>query len=163
MEVLDELGYPVSNDSMIDGLKEVEWPGRLEMVCSSPRVVLDGAHNPAAALVLKNSLEKEFQYRHLILLVGMMKDKDIKSILHLLAPLADHLILTRPHIDRAALPALLKKKLGKDGKKAEIVEDLEEAIERGLSVTRGEDLLCITGSLYTVGEARTYFRPGERS
>ena len=83
-----------------------------------------------------------------------MKDKDIKSTLHLLAPLAEHLILTRPHIDRAAHPALLKKILGRDGKKAEIVEDLEEAIERGLSVTQEEDLLCVTGSLYTVGEAR---------
>ena len=162
MEVLDDLGYPVSNDAMIEGLKEVEWPGRLEMVCSSPRVVLDGAHNPAGALVLKESLGKEFQYRHLILLLGVMKDKDIKSILHLLAPLADHLILTRPHYDRAASPALLKKTLGGSGKKAEIVEDLEAAIEKGLSMTQDEDLLCIAGSLYTVGEARAYFRPGER-
>ena len=162
-EVLDDLGYPVSNDAMIEGLKEVEWPGRLEMVCSSPRVVLDGAHNPAGALVLKESLGKEFQYRHLILLLGVMKDKDIKSILHLLAPLADHLILTRPHYDRAASPALLKKTLGRSGKKAEVVEDLEEAIEKGLSMTQDEDLLCITGSLYTVGEARAYFRPRERS
>ena len=163
MEVLDDLGYPVSNDAMIEGLKEVEWPGRLEMVCSSPRVVLDGAHNPAGALVLKESLGKEFQYRHLILLLGVMKDKDIKSILHLLAPLADHLILTRPHYDRAASPALLKKTLGGSGKKAEIVEDLEAAIEKGLSMTQDEDLLCIAGSLYTVGEARAYFRPRERS
>jgi len=163
MEVLDDLGYPVSNDAMIEGLKEVEWPGRLEMVCSSPRVVLDGAHNPAAALVLKDSLEKEFEYRYLLLLVGMMKDKDIKSFLHLLAPLADHLILTRPHNDRAASPTLLKEALGKSGKKAEIVEDLEEAIEKGVSMTKEENLFCITGSLYTVGEARAYFRPGERS
>jgi dihydrofolate synthase/folylpolyglutamate synthase len=49
--------------------------------------------------------------------------------------------------------------LGKNGKRAEIVEDLKEAIERGLSITGQEDLLCITGSLYTVGEARAYFHP----
>ena len=163
MEVLDDLGYRVSNDAMIEGLKEVEWPGRLEMVCSSPRVVLDGAHNPAAALVLKEALEKEFQYEHLILLVGMMKDKDVKSFLHLLAPLADHLILTQPHNDRAAPPTVLKAALGKSGKKAEMAEDLEKAIEKGLSMTKEEDLLCISGSLYTVGEARAYFRPKERS
>jgi dihydrofolate synthase/folylpolyglutamate synthase len=163
MEILDGLGYRVSNDAMTEGLKEVEWPGRLEMVCRSPRVVLDGAHNPAGALVLKESLEKEFQYRHLILLIGVMKDKDIKLILHLLAPLADHLILTRPHTDRAAPPALLKKALARNGRRVEIVEDFEKAIEKGLSITKEEDLLCITGSLYTVGEARAYFRPGERS
>ena len=163
MEVLDDLGYPVSNEAMIEGLKEVEWPGRLETVCSSPKVILDGAHNPAGALVLKEALEKEFSYNHLILLVGMMKDKDIRSMLHLLAPLADHLILTRPHLDRAASPTLLKKALGKDGGKAEIVEDLKEAINKGLAMTKEEDLLCITGSLYTVGEARSHFLPREGS
>jgi len=163
MEVLDDLGYRVSNDAMIEGLKQVEWPGRLEMVCSSPRVVLDGAHNPAAALVLKEALEKEFQYKHLILLIGMMKDKDVKSFLRLLAPLADHLILTKSHNDRAAPPTVLKAALGKNEKKAEIAEDLEKAIEKGLSMTKEEDLLCISGSLYTVGEARAYFRPKERS
>ena len=159
MEVLEDLGYRVSTDAMIDGVREVEWPGRLEMVSSSPAVILDGAHNPAGALVLKEALEKEFQFEHLILVIGIMKDKDIRSMLHLLAPLADHIILTRPHTDRATPPSLLKKMLGRSGKKAEIVEDLNEAIRRGLSLVQKEGLLCITGSLYTVGEARAYFRP----
>ena len=108
---------------------------------------------------MKESLEQEFKYNHLILLIGVMKDKDIKSMLHLLAPLADHIILTRPHNDRAATPALLKEALGQNGKKAEIIEDLKEAIKRGFSMAEGEDLLCITGSLYTVGEARAYLYP----
>jgi dihydrofolate synthase/folylpolyglutamate synthase len=133
------------------------------MVASSPNVVLDGAHNPAGALILKEFLEKEFKYQHLILLIGVMKDKDIESILHLLAPLADHVILTKPNNDRAASPEILKKALGRDGKRAEIIEDLKEAIGRGLSITGQEDLLCITGSLYTVGEARAYFHPQEGS
>jgi dihydrofolate synthase/folylpolyglutamate synthase len=159
MEVLEDLGYRVSTDAMIDGLREVDWPGRLEMVSSSPRVILDGAHNPAGVLAIQESLEKEFQYQHLILLIGIMKDKDIQSMLHLLAPLADHIILTRPQTDRAASPDLLKKLLGRNGKKAEVIENLKEAIEKGLSLTQKEDLLCITGSLYTVGEARAYFHP----
>jgi dihydrofolate synthase/folylpolyglutamate synthase len=163
MEVLEDLGYPVSTAAMIDGLKEVDWPGRLELISSSPKVLLDGAHNPAGVLVLKESLEKDFQYHRLILLVGIMKDKDIRSMLHLLAPLADHIILTQPHTDRATPPALLKEALDRNGKKAEIAEDLKEAIERGLSLTQKDDLLCITGSLYTVGEARAYFLPQRES
>jgi dihydrofolate synthase/folylpolyglutamate synthase len=159
MEVLEDLGYRVSTEAMIDGLREVDWPGRLEMVSSSPNVILDGAHNPAGALVLKEFLENEFQYEHLILLIGIMKDKDIQSMLHLLAPLADRIILTRPHTDRATPPSLLKRALGQNGNKAEIAEDLNDAIERGLSLTKKEDLLCITGSLYTVGEARAFFHP----
>jgi folylpolyglutamate synthase/dihydropteroate synthase len=58
---------------------------------------------------------------------------------------------------------LLKKALDRNGKKAEIAEDLKEAIERGLFLTQKEDLLCITGSLYTVGEARAYFHPTRES
>ena len=158
-EVLEGLGYPLSIDAMVEGLREAEWPGRLERVSSSPQIILDGAHNPAGALVLKESLEKEFKYHHLILLIGVLKDKDAKSILHLLAPLADHIILTRPHNDRAAPPALLKEALGENGKRVEIIEDLKAAIKKGRSLAKGEDLLCITGSLYTVGEARAYFYP----
>jgi dihydrofolate synthase/folylpolyglutamate synthase len=159
MEILDDLGYRVSNDAMTEGLKEVDWPGRLEVVCSAPRVLLDGAHNPDGALSLKESLEKDFQYHHLILLIGIMKDKDVHSILHSLSPLADRIILTRPGTDRAASPALLRKALGRNGKKAEVIEDFRKAIDRGLSLTGEEDILCITGSLYTVGEARSYFLP----
>jgi dihydrofolate synthase/folylpolyglutamate synthase len=159
MEILDDLGYRVSNDAMTEGLKEVDWPGRLEVVCSSPRVLLDGAHNPDGALSLKESLEKDFQYHHLVLLIGIMKDKDVHSILHSLSPLADHIIFTRPGTDRAASPALLRKALGRNGKKAEVIEDFRKAIDRGLSLTSEEDILCITGSLYTVGEARSYFLP----
>ncbi len=92
-----------------------------------------------------------------------MKDKDVLSILHSLSPLADHIILSRPHTIRAASPGSLKEALGRNGKKAEVIEDLNEAIDRGLSLTGEEGLLCITGSLYTVGEARTYFLSGEGS
>jgi dihydrofolate synthase/folylpolyglutamate synthase len=159
LEILDDLGFRISNDAMAEGLKEVDWPGRLEMICSSPQVLLDGAHNPEGALSLRASLEKEFQYQHLILLIGIMKDKDIQAILHFLSPLADQIILTRPATDRAASPSFLRKALGQNGKKAEVIEDLREAIDRGLSLTGKGDLLCITGSLYTVGEARTYFLP----
>lgn len=162
MEVLDELGYVVSNEAMINGLNRVEWPGRLEMVCSSPKVFLDGAHNPAGALVLKESLQKEFEYNRLILIVGIMRDKNYKFILRTLAPIADHLILTQPNIPRAASPELLQKALERNGEKAEIVQGVEKAIDRGLSMASSEDLLCITGSLYTVGEARAYFLPKEK-
>ena len=129
------------------------------MVSSSPRVVLDGTHNPAGTLVLKESLEKEFQYRRLILLIGILKDKDFRTILRTLTPLADHVILSRPHLERATPVSLLEKALKENGKKVEAIEDLEEAIQRGLSLTGEEDLLCITGSLYMVGEAKAYFHP----
>jgi dihydrofolate synthase/folylpolyglutamate synthase len=157
MEILEELGYTVSTKAMIEGLKDVDWPGRLEVVRSAPQVVLDGAHNPAGAKVLKDSLEKEFQYRRLILLIGIMKDKKYETMLHTLTPLADHVILSRPNTVRAASPSSLKKSIGQNGKRVEVIDDLKEAIGRSLSMAGEEDLVCITGSLYTVGEAKAYF------
>lgn len=160
IEVLDELGYRVSNDAMIEGLREVDWPGRLEMVRSSPRVLLDGAHNPDGALSLREALEKEFHYHRLILIIGIMRDKDFHSILHSLSPIADHIILTQPGTDRAASPDVLRRALGRNGKKVEVIQDLRQAIGRGLSLAGDDDLLCITGSLYMVGEARSHLVPG---
>ncbi len=160
MEILEDLGYPVSTEAMIGGLREVHWPGRLEMIRSSPRVILDGAHNPAGARALREALETEFHYDRLILLFGIMKDKDMKTILQTLAPLADRILLSRPHTERASSPDRLLRELGTMGKKAEVIEDLPAAIDRGLSLTRPGDLFGITGSLYTVGEARDYLLPG---
>ena len=158
MEVLEDLGYPVSTEAMMEGLRDVRWPGRLEMVSSSPRVILDGAHNPAGALVLRESLEEEFQFNRLILLMGIMKDKDIKSILQTLAPLADHIILSRPHTERASSPSQLLESLGDKWEERQRSSRIFPGpSKRGLSMTQKEDLLCITGSLYTVGEARDYF------
>ena len=162
MEVLEELGYTVSTEAMVEGLGNVDWPGRLEIVSPSPRVVLDGAHNPAGAKALRTSLEEDFRYRRLILLVGIMKDKDFGTMLRTLAPLADRVILSKPKTARAASPASLNDAVGGGGK-SEVVEDLQEAIRKGLSMTGPEDLLCITGSLYTVGEARAYFLSKEKT
>jgi dihydrofolate synthase/folylpolyglutamate synthase len=158
-EILEELGFPVSTSAMVEGLQSVEWPGRFELVASSPRVILDGAHNPAGAVALRESLKEEFPYRRLILLIGILKDKDFRTILRTLTPLADHVILSKPHLDRAAPVSLLEKALKENGKTVEGIEDLGEAIKRGLSLTGEEDLLCITGSLYVVGEAKAYFHP----
>jgi dihydrofolate synthase/folylpolyglutamate synthase len=158
-EMLEQLGYPVSTSAMVEGLRSVEWPGRFEQVASSPRVILDGAHNPAGAIALRESLKEESSYRRLILLIGILKDKDFKTILRTLTPLADHIILSKPHFDRAAPVSLLEKAMKENGKTVEAIEDLEEAIQRGLSLTGTEDLLCITGSLYMVGEAKAYFHP----
>ena len=106
--------------------------------------------------MLRESLEQEFRFRRLILLIGILKDKDIQGILQTLAPLADHIILSKPRVERAASVTSLRKALGQNRTKAEIVEDLHEAITKGLSLTGEEDLLCITGSLYMVGEAKVF-------
>lgn len=157
IEVLEELGYRISVEAIMEGLRTVRWPARFETIRSAPKVVVDGAHNPAGIESLREALKEGSPYRRLILLVGIMKDKPFQAMLRILSPLADHIILSRPSIERAAAPHCLWKAMGENRGKAEVVEDLREAIERGLSMTEEEDLFCITGSLYTAGEALSYF------
>ncbi len=89
-----------------DGLATVKWPGRLEMIKDDPPLLIDGAHNPAAAVALSRALENTFlkQYKGIILVLGIMGDKDIEGIMKPLLPLASEIILTSPHYERAAPP-----------------------------------------------------------
>jgi dihydrofolate synthase/folylpolyglutamate synthase len=155
-EMLMEMGFPLKEEHLRNGLAETKWPGRLERVGDSPPILLDGAHNPGATRVLKKALEEEFPHRRLILVLGIMGDKEIGKMMSNLVPLADLLILTRPDMERAASLELLRKYASPWKKPALEIADVGGAVEKARSVAEREDLVVVTGSLYTVGEARAY-------
>ena len=111
LEVLEEDGYDITESAVRKGLKNIFWPGRLEIVSKRPLIVLDCAHNPAGAAVLKHALQREFNYKRLFLILGIMADKDMKGIISTLAPIADTVILTRPKTERAASLEMLYKEI----------------------------------------------------
>lgn len=155
-EGLMEAGIPLKEDHLRKGLAETRWPGRLELIGDSPRVLLDGAHNPAATRVLKKSLQEDFPRRRLILVLGVMADKQIPRMMSHLAPLADLLILTRPRMDRAATLELLRTHASPFGKPMAEVVEVGSAVQYALGRAEKEDLVVVSGSLFTVGEARAY-------
>ncbi len=155
-EVLMENGFRMEEDPLRKGLAETRWPGRLELVGTGPRILLDGAHNRGAAKVLKANLGKDFPRRRLILILGIMADKEIPMIMESLVPLSDRLILTRPRMDRAASLEILHSHASHFGKPIVEVGDVSSAVERALSQAGEEDLIVVSGSLFTVGEARGY-------
>jgi len=155
-EVLIEGGFSLDEEHLRKGLAETKWPGRLEMIGDSPRILLDGAHNPGAAEVLKKSLKGNFSRRRLILVLGIMADKEIPKMMTHLVPLADLLILTRPRMDRAASPALLRSHASSFGKPMVEVAEVSAAVKYALAEAEKEDLIVISGSLFTVGEARAF-------
>jgi len=156
IEILIRKGYEVPDSAIYQGLKEVNWPGRLEVIRENPIVVLDGAHNPIAASCLRQALLSEFSFHNLILVVGIMRDKDIKGMFKRLIPLSDKLILTKPDYERAADPHYLYELGALYQKNMTISQPVDEAVRLALSMAHQQDLICITGSLYTVGEARKY-------
>jgi len=108
---------------------------------------------------LAQAISHDFDFKRLILVVGIMEDKDIKHILAEIVPLAHTVLYTRPDYYRAANPQDIMKAAKEFNKDGEVYVPLSKAIEQAREVADPKDLIVITGSLYTVGEAKSYFDP----
>ncbi|MEE9543398.1 MAG: cyanophycin synthetase, partial [Thermodesulfobacteriota bacterium] len=152
--ILTESGFTCTDEELRRGLTNVSWPGRCELVRESPKVVLDCAHNESAAKALASTLD-EFPRSRLILVIGIMKDKDFRAILAHLAPLADKIIFTRADMERSEAPEKLMESLREFSTiEAEVIPTVAMALEGALEEAASGDLVCVTGSVFIVGEAK---------
>lgn len=154
--VLRGRGFAIGDEAVRQGLADVRWEGRLEIVAQSPTVLLDGAHNAAGAAALKRALE-EFRYRKLILVLGILADKDWRGMIRRLAPLAHQVILTRPPEERALAPEIMAAEAMRWSANVAAVKNPREAVRKALEMAGREDLVCVAGSLYLVGAVRPLF------
>jgi dihydrofolate synthase / folylpolyglutamate synthase len=141
-------------DTVRSGFASVTSPGRLEVVSRQPLVLLDGAHNPAGARALATALLEEFVVDRRTLVVASLADKDIRGILEALAPATGRLIVTTNHSPRAAPAERLRKEAEALGLRAEVAPDVASAVQRAIDGAGETEAVVVTGSLYTVGEAR---------
>ena len=146
-----------------NGLKNVKWPGRLEIVQEKPLVVLDCAKDPAAMRALKEAVQKKFKYKKLILVISISSDKDAHSMLSEIVPIADYVILAKHKVmNRGTNPELLAEMVDLHSKNFIIIEDVKDAVREGLSRANKKDMILVTGSLFTVGEAReVWYKKGD--
>lgn len=134
------------------GLKDVFWPGRLQVIQKEPYVVLDGAHNVNSIKKAVSSVKDIFTYKRLICIFGVSSDKDIKGISAELDKASDIVILTMSKCaSRAEDPVNLLKNFSKDNVK--ITYNVRDALEKAFQLAGREDLILVTGSLYLVGDA----------
>lgn len=159
IERLEEKGFRISSGHIRKGLKNPNWPGRMQVVGKRPTILLDGSHNPAAIRALADSIRTEFKYSRLILVIGVMEDKKIGQMLRGIVPICDYTIYTRPVYSRAANPEILMAKAAPLNKPGEVMPFLTVALDRARKMADPEDLIVVCGSLFTVGEALTYFDP----
>ncbi len=155
LEIVSSAGIAVPEIAVRKGLKKTLWPARVEVLGKRPLLIIDAAHNPSGARTLKEALEG-FKYRRLILVLGIMADKDIDGILKELAPSADSVILTTPRTERAAGLDDLLERLAPYNKKAMTVSSVARACGVALKEAGAGDAVCIAGSIFTAGEARKY-------
>jgi len=156
IKTAEVLGFK-DEEKIRQGLAEVSLTGRLELVSRNPEIRLDGGHNPEAARALSGALRNIFLKgeRRLILIAGIMSDKDIEGILKELLPLAEEAIFTAPAYGRAAPPEELKSRAESLGfKKGLISSSVAHALKTAKEIARPGDLILVAGSFYTAGEAK---------
>jgi dihydrofolate synthase/folylpolyglutamate synthase len=159
IELLERKGFGFSSRHMVEGLRDTRWPGRMHVVSKEPLIILDGAHNPKAIRDLAQSIASDLNYRRLILVIGVMEDKDIAKIIKGVLPIADYVIYTRPDYYRSASPERLMKEALPLRKPGTIVPVISDALHMAQEMAGPKDLILVSGSLFTVGEALTYFDP----
>ncbi|MDD4047452.1 MAG: bifunctional folylpolyglutamate synthase/dihydrofolate synthase [Clostridia bacterium] len=159
VETLKELGWIINHSTIVKGLAVAKWSGRLEIVSTKPLVVLDGAHNPAGLEALSKWLKrKRQQVGRVILVIGMLDDKDTSLVSEFLEPLIDMVIVTRPNSNRAKNWIGLQDRFSSKRIRLEVIEDLAEALKRAMNEARPNDMILITGSLYLIGSVKELFQ-----
>ncbi|WP_328754568.1 folylpolyglutamate synthase/dihydrofolate synthase family protein [Geomesophilobacter sediminis] len=152
-EALSGRGFPVSAADLAAGTEQARWPGRMERFPGSPDIILDGAHNAAGAVALAESLRAVPRGR-LLLVVGVMADKELSGILSPLLPLAAQVFAVAPALERALPAAELARYCRAVGFAAEDAGSVADGIARARAAAAPDDLILVAGSLFTVGEAR---------
>jgi dihydrofolate synthase/folylpolyglutamate synthase len=140
-------------DDVRTGLSTMRWPGRLELLSDNPPVFIDGAHNPGAARALAITVRRDILKggRKLVLVMGVMADKDLEGILAPLVPLASEIIFAAPDYGRAARPGELLRVALSMGYSAKTAPSVKEALRMARAYN---EIVLVTGSFYTIGEAR---------
>jgi dihydrofolate synthase/folylpolyglutamate synthase len=149
------LGRALDGHAIRRALRGASSPGRVEVATRRPLIVLDGAHNPDAATALVGTLREAFHWDRLLLVMAAFADKDVEEIGRILAPITDAAFVTRTQSPRAAPSERVAEALRQGG-----VDDVAtfDSVSEALAAARGEaaedDLILVTGSFYTVADAR---------
>jgi len=172
-ELLDQSGFSLSDAQIHSGLRKVFWPGRLESFClsrddksptecssaNSLHYLLDGAHNPAGVTTLTEALRNDYEYDRLILVWAAMSDKDFRTSLEQICSMAQIIIFTRLEYERSAQPQQLRNALPEEMQDRVLCENsINDALAKAAEFAGKNDLICIAGSLYLIGEARKVLR-----
>lgn len=155
-ELLADAGFKIQN--VQKGLKDVRWEGRLECVMRSPKILLDGAHNPDGAKALAEYIKEQFKRDDAVLMLGVLSDKDIAGICRALAPVVREVICVKTPSERSASPKDVAAKARSFGATVHQEEDVPQALKKWIKKLGKNDTLIISGSLSTVGAAKGYLR-----
>ncbi len=154
LDLLRQEGFDISVEAVERGLREVWWPGRMEILGQDPLVVVDCAHNPYSARALRDALEEWFPDRSWVMVFGASADKDIAGMLETLVPISDYTIVTRADHPRAMAPIELADIVADVGGGAEVSLNVRKSLDRALTMMDPDNGLLATGSIFLVADLR---------
>ena len=164
LAMLDKLksdGHEIDNKKAIEGLSSVSLPGRMEIICNDPRVIIDAAHNAASIRALIHAIGQNIPYDSMVVIFGCNYDKDVEGMLYQLQYGADKVIFTRSNSAKAMPPKDMADMYAEIcGTMCQTATNLREALQLAKNAISSEDLICVTGSFHLIGLAKTYFQEG---
>ncbi|MGH7176901.1 MAG: bifunctional folylpolyglutamate synthase/dihydrofolate synthase [Tepidisphaeraceae bacterium] len=156
--VLDKLksrGFTINDQRAMAGLSRTRIAGRMELISTAPRIVVDGAHNAASIDAMMKAIGQHIPYDSMVVIFGCCADKDVSGMLERITSGADKVIFTPVRSIRTADPdELAAQYVEQYGKMAQVAHSLDDALEIAYRAVSKEDIICITGSFYLVGEAK---------
>lgn len=159
LEILRKSGaVKLDREALYEGLKRARQPGRFEVISENPLVIIDGAHNEAGAQALQETMAQYFAGKKILLVAGILADKEIDSIVKFLTKITDHIIVTEPDNPRKLAAEKLAEHVADFGVAAEAVSDVEAAVHRAKELADGYDVILFAGSLYLIGDVRRLWR-----
>lgn len=150
--LLNTMDARVTLEAIKSALNTVRWPGRFEMVPGTPVIIIDGAHNPDGARVLRQNLDQVYPGRDITFALGILRDKDVSGIIRELIRESDTVVTVQPISYRAATPEEIAQEI--EARHVEAAASIEAGIERAKELAGSDGVVCVAGSLYLIGEAR---------
>ncbi|MEE1315439.1 MAG: folylpolyglutamate synthase/dihydrofolate synthase family protein [Faecalimonas sp.] len=155
--ILRQKGWKITEEQLRQGLQEVRWPGRFEVMSREPLFIVDGGHNPQCIEALSEGIQDYLADRRIIAITGVMEDKDYLEMYRQVMPHISEFVCVTPPSPRSMKAEKLAKKLRSLGAKASACDSVKEAIALALQLAGSDGAVLCFGSLYAVGEIRASF------
>lgn len=157
VEVLRGCGLEIPESAVCSGLKTTVWPARFEIISEDPFFVVDGGHNPQCTEAVVDNIKKYFPGMKVVFIFGVLSDKNYMGMAEVLNTVADSFVTITPPSPRAISADELAEKLKYFGKPVFSCASVNGGIEKAISLSKANTLVCAVGSLYTAGQVRSYF------
>ena len=154
VETLQENGWNITKQNIYDGIRDVSWPGRFDIVCRDPLFIIDGGHNPQCLEALVKNIQDYLTDREVIALTGVLADKDYGDMYKPVMPYIAQFVCVTPPNPRRLPAEELAQHLQSVGAKATACETIPEGVKKALELAGKDGVVLCFGSLYTIGDIR---------